>query len=225
MSNTALKTGHNEEMELLLPWYATGKLTDSEKHQVEAWLDGNPEAQSHLEIVREEMALTIESNETLGVAGAGALHRLMAAIEAEGDARPQADPQQGGFMERIAGFLGGFSPRVYATALAACLLLLIAQAGIIGALLTSTPDATFRTATGGGPATVESGIIALVAFQDAASASDIGVLMSDNEAEIIGGPAEGGLYRVRFPQTADPDAVMNQLRAASDVVKFVALSQ
>jgi anti-sigma factor RsiW len=224
MSNTALENGHNEDMELLLPWYATGKLTDSEMRQVEAWLDGNPEAQSHLEIVREEMALTIESNESLGVASAGSLHRLMAAIEAEGDARPQADPQ-GSFMERLAGFFGGFSPRVYATALAACLMLLIAQAGIIGALLTSAPDATFQTATGGGPATAESGIIALVAFQDAASASDIGALMNDNKAEIVGGPAEGGLYRVRFPQNADPDAVVDQLRAAGDVVKFVALSQ
>ncbi len=49
--------------------------------------------------------------------------------------------------------------------------------------------------------------------------------MNDNEAEIVGGPAEGGLYRVRFPQTADPDRVVEQLRAASDVVRFVALSQ
>ena len=224
MSDTALKNGHDEEMELLLPWYATGKLSDSEKHQVEAWLEGNPQAQSHLEIVREEMALTIEANESLGVASAGALHRLMAAVEAEGDARPQADPQ-GTLMERLAGFLGGFSPRVYATALAACLILLIAQAGIIGALLTSAPDATFQTATGSASATAESGIVALVAFQDAASASDIGALMNDNKAEIVGGPAEGGLYRVRFPQTADPDVVVDQLRAASDVVKFVALSQ
>ena len=222
MSDTALKNGHDEEMELLLPWYATGKLSDSEMHQVDAWLEGNPEAQSHLEIVREEMALTIEANESLGVASAGSLHRLMNIIEAEGDARPQA---QGSFMERLAGFFGSFSPRVYATALAACLLLLIAQAGIIGALLTSAPDATFQTATGGTPATVESGIIALVAFQDAASASDIGALMNDNKAEIVGGPAEGGLYRIRFPQTADRDAVVDQFRAASGVVKFVALSQ
>ncbi len=224
MSNTELKNGHNEEMELLLPWYATGKLTDSENRQVEAWLDGNRQAQSHLEIVREEMALTIESNENLGVASAGSLHRLMAAVEAEGDARPQAD-EQGSLMERLAGLFGGFSPRVYATAMAACLMLLIAQAGIIGALLTSGPDTKFETATGGSPATAESGIIALVAFHDVASASDIGTLMNDNGAEIIGGPAEGGLYRVRFPQSADPDAVVDQLRAASDVVRFVALSR
>lgn len=224
MSNTALKNGHNEEMELLLPWYATGKLTDSEIRRVEAWLEGNEEAQSHLEIVREELALTVESNERLGVASAGSLHRLMTAIEAEGDARPQTGMQDS-FMERLAGFLGGFSPRVYATAAAACLVLLIAQAGIIGALLTSAPDAQFQTATGGGPASAESGIIALVAFQDAASASDIGALMSDNKAEIVGGPAEGGIYRVRFPQTADPDKVVDQLRAASGVVRFVALSR
>ncbi len=224
MSETALKNVPDEEMELLLPWYATGRLSDSEKRQVEAWLEGNAEAQSHLALIREEMALTIESNENLGVAGAGSLHRLMAAIEAEGDARPQSDPQ-GGFLERLAGFLGGLSPQVYATALAACLILLIAQAGIIGALLTSAPDQTFQTATGGAPVTAEPGIIALVAFQDAASASDIGALMNDNEAEIVGGPAEGGLYRVRFPQTADPDRVVEQLRAASDVVRFVALSQ
>jgi anti-sigma factor RsiW len=222
MSNTALKNGHNEDMEQLLPWYATGKLTDSEKRQVEAWLDGNQEARSHLEIVREEMALTIESNESLGVASAGSLHRLMETIEAEGDARPQA---QGTLMERLADFLGGFSPRVYATALAACLLLLIAQAGIIGTLLTATPDTTFQTATGGGPASAETGTIVLVAFQDTASASDIGALMNDTDAEIVGGPAEGGLYRVRFPQTADPDAVVEQFRAASDIVRFVALSR
>ena len=63
-----------------------------------------------------------------------------------------------------------------------------------------------------------------MAFQEAASASDIGALMNDNKAEIIGGPAEGGLYRVHFPQAADADMVLDQLRAASGVVKFVALS-
>ena len=224
MSNTALKNGHNEDMELLLPWYATGKLSDGEKRQVEAWLEGNAQALSHLEIVREEMALTIESNERLGVTSAGALHRLMETIEAEGDARPQADTQNT-FMERLAEFFGGFSPRVYAMAMAACVMLLIAQAGVIGALLTSAPDATFQTATSRAPTMAEPGIIALVAFHDVASASDIGALMIDNEAQIIGGPAEGGLYRIRFPQSADPEAVVERLRAASDVVKFVALSQ
>ena len=224
MSDTALKNGRDREMELLLPWYATGKLSDEEKRRVEAWLQGNPQAQDHLQIVREEMALTIESNERLGAASAGALHRLMDAIEAEGDARPPA-ASRGTLTERLAGFFGGFSPRVYAVALTACLMLLIAQAGIIGALLTTQPQNTFQTATGGAPAPAAAGTIALVAFQDTASARDIGALMNDNRIEIIGGPAEGGLYRVRIPQTADPERVVDQLRAASGVVKFVALSQ
>ena len=90
MNENAMKEPEFEDAELLLPWYATGKLSAEEKQIVEAWLAEHPEAAERLESVREEQHQTIVGNEAIKAPDGAALTRLIADIEAEGDARVQS---------------------------------------------------------------------------------------------------------------------------------------
>ena len=86
MSENVMEKPEFEEAELLLPWYATGTLSEQEMKVVDEYLADHPEAAERLEVVREEQHLTIEGNEAIKAPGVAALQRLMDDIEAEGDA-------------------------------------------------------------------------------------------------------------------------------------------
>lgn len=214
MSENVMEKPEFEEAELLLPWYATGKLSASEMQVVDSWLELHPEAAARLESVREEMHLTIEGNEAIKAPGAANLQRLMASIEAEGDAKAQS----AGLFERVGAFLTALSPQAMGIATAACLGLLVIQAGVIGTLVGGgSQEAGFNTATGGGAALV--GPVATVAFQDTATVMDISGLLGETKAQIVRGPVNGGTYVIVFPQDTDLDAMIANLRERTDVVK------
>ena len=214
MSENVMEKPEFEEAELLLPWYATGKLSEQEMKVVETWLADHPQAADRLESVREEQHLTIEGNEAIRAPGAAALHRLMDNIEAEGDARVQS----AGLFERIGAFVAGLSPQAMGLATAACLGLLVIQAGVIGSLVGGGGQkGSFETATGGGPAL--SGPVATVAFQETATVMDISGLLGETKAQIVRGPVNGGTYVIVFPADTDLDAMIASLRERTDVVK------
>ena len=71
------------EIETLLPWYAAGTLSRSERQRVEDALRRDPDLAFKLELAREELAETIHLNETLGAPPREVADRLMAAIDAE----------------------------------------------------------------------------------------------------------------------------------------------
>lgn len=214
MSETMTDKPEFNEAELLLPWYATGKLTQQEMRVVDEYLVDHPEAADRLESVREEQHLTIEGNEAIRAPGASALKRLMDDIAAEGDARVQS----AGLFERIGAFLTGLSPQAMGVAAAACLGLLVIQAGVIGTMVGSGKQSGFETATGGGAALV--GPVAIVAFQETATVNDISNLLGETKAQIVRGPVNGGTYEIAFPEDADLDAMIADLLERKDVVKL-----
>ena len=71
------------EIEELLPWYATGKLSGRDAERVEQALAGDRELAQRYELVRRELAETARLNETLGAPSARAMEKLFAAINAE----------------------------------------------------------------------------------------------------------------------------------------------
>ena len=181
MSENVMKEPEFEEAELLLPWYATGNLSAEEKQIVDAWLAEHPEAAERLESVREEQHLTIVGNEAIRAPGGAALTRLMADIEAEGDARVQSTGVLSGLFGSIGAFLGAMSPQAMGVAAAACLGLLVVQATVIGTLVTgekapgSYDVASVKDATITGPA-------AIVLFQETATVVDISNLLMETAA-------------------------------------------
>ncbi|MFY8151338.1 MAG: hypothetical protein ACOVOI_04545, partial [Hyphomicrobiales bacterium] len=70
------------ELELLLPFYATGRISAADKARVEAALAADAELALRLDIIRDDMAETTLLNESLGAPSPRVLDRLMAGVEA-----------------------------------------------------------------------------------------------------------------------------------------------
>lgn len=219
MNENVMKEREFEEAELLLPWYATGKLSADENRIVEAWLAEHPEAGERLESVREEQYLSVAGNESIKVPGGAALTRFLAGIEAEGDARVQSPGMLAGFFGSIGTFLAGFSPQAMGIAAAACLGLLVVQATVIGTLVGGeTAPGTYEVASGGNAAIA--GPAAIVLFQDNATVTDISKLLMDTGGKISGGPQAEGRYVIVFPEDTDLNEMVDRLKEQNAVIAF-----
>lgn len=72
-----------QEIERLLPWHAARTLSRREADLVERALAADTDLARRYELIRQELAVTIHLNETLGAPSARAMEKLFAAIEAE----------------------------------------------------------------------------------------------------------------------------------------------
>ncbi|MCR9137179.1 MAG: hypothetical protein NXI27_14370 [Alphaproteobacteria bacterium] len=198
--------------ELLLPWYATGRLSETETALVEAWLAENEDAREHLQRSREEMDLTIGDSESLGAPRPEALSSLMARIAVE---KPAALARPN-WMERVTDF---FSPRMLAYAAALAIAVLLVQTATIGVLLQKDAP-VFETASA--PAEpVSGGTVVLMAFHPSATIEQVSALMNGSKAVIIGGPDPAGIYRVLVPDGGVAEASLKTL-ATAQIVRFFA---
>lgn len=212
MMKSAEQDPETKGPELLLPWYATGRLSDSETALVEAWLVDNEDAKEHLQRSREEMDMTIRDSESLGAPRPEALSALMARIAVEKPA-VHARPN---WMERVADFL---SPRMLAYSAALAIAILVVQTATIGVLL-QKDSPVFETVSA--PAVpLSGGTVVLMAFHPSATIDQVSALMNGSKAVIIGGPDPAGIYRVLVPDGAGAEAPLNTL-STSEIVRFFA---
>ena len=82
LRNTTLEQAPGE-LEMLLPWHATGTLSVRDSRRVDQALARRPELAKQYAAIREEYAQTIDLNESLGAPSARAMQKLFAAIDAE----------------------------------------------------------------------------------------------------------------------------------------------
>jgi hypothetical protein len=196
------------EVEMLLPWHAAGTLNARDARRVEEALARDPELAKHYAVIREEYAETIHLNESLGAPSARAMQKLFAAIDVEPVRKPSLSSA---LAARISGFFAGLSPRALAWSASLGAILLLLQAGVIGAVLMKNQGSSFQTASldmseraaapkasitrdlgaGGAPPR------ALVRFSDDARVSDIKTLLNNYQASIVGG-AQEGMFRLQF---------------------------
>ena len=216
-------TNENErnEIEDLLPWHAAGTLSAREAQSVEAALARDPELKRRYELVREELAQTIHLNETLGAPSARAMTELFAKIDAEPKRLAAPSLNLGA---RIREFFDSLSPRTLAWSAGAAALAIVLQAAVIGGLLKEQNASGYQTASVSGTASGD-GTYALIRFQPQASAADITRFLETNKLSIAGGPAAGGLYRVRVAETklskADVERRMQSLQS-DKIIGFIA---
>ena len=216
--------GENErsEIEDLLPWHAAGTLSAREAQTVEAALARDPELKRRYELVREELAQTIHLNETLGAPSARAMTDLFAKIDAEPKRRAARSFNLGA---RIRDFFGSLSPRTLAWSAGAAALAIVLQAAVIGGIVLKKRNAGgYQTASVSGTASGD-GSYVLIRFQPQASAADITRFLETNKLSIAGGPAAGGLYRVRIAETKLPKADLErrmQLLQSDKIMGFIA---
>jgi hypothetical protein len=206
------------EIEMLLPWHAAGTLSARDARRVEEALARDPELARQYAVVREEYAETIDLNESLGAPSARAMQKLFAAIDAEPAPTPTFN-----LSSRVSAFFASLSPRTLAWSASLGAVLVLLQAGVIGAVLFNNQTATYQTASlsMNEPITRDLGSGALMAralvrFSPDAKVGDITALLDKYQASIIDG-ARGGLFRLQFgtkPMTKDEaTSLMNRLQS------------
>jgi len=81
------------DIEELLPWYVTGRLSNRHAERVEQALAGDRKLAQRYELVRRELAETTRLNETPGAPSARAMEKLFAAINADEARAPRPRPR------------------------------------------------------------------------------------------------------------------------------------
>lgn len=211
-----------DEIEMLLPWYVTGKLEAEDTARVEAYLADHPDMQDRLARVRAERDETVFLNEAAQAHAATSASRFMTEVAGR---RPAAG-------RRVVAWIEGLLPLPPAGALRwtgiAAVLVILAQAAVIFMLAGPQGDGTYRQAAGTGQ-TVTAGTAALVRFSDTASVSGIAKLLSDLDMVIVEGPKAGGLFKVRIgPEDmseAERERRIKALTQRKDLVVFATVTR
>jgi anti-sigma factor RsiW len=215
------------EIEMLLPWHATGTLNPRDAKRVEEALAHDPALATQYAAIREEYADTIGLNESLGAPPARAMAKLFAAIDDEPERKPSASAK---ISAGVTGFFARLSPRTLAWTGSLGALVVVLQAGVIGSVLMQNQPASYRTASLSmnepitralGPAAQPR---ALVRFAPDARIADINALLEHYQADIV--DARGGMFRLQFGNKAiskdDNAALMNKLQSEKIVSLAVA---
>lgn len=212
-----------EEVELLLPWYVTGKLDPAEMAQVRTYLETHSDLQDSLDLARAERNETLHLNEEV------AASRPQTSPDSFIASLPQrAGPERFDLVSWIKSLVPAPSPAAIGWAGAVAALIIMIQASVIVTQLRDDAATGYREAAGiTTPATA--GAFALVRFADTASAGEISSLLSELDMSIADGPKAGQLFKVRIgPDSLSSDDRTRRiavLKARSDVVAFVTLSK
>ncbi len=214
------QASEREEIEMLLPWYVTGRLDSADKARVDSMLARDVELRRQLELIREEQTANITVNEQIAAPRTLNVERGVASVAANttlGMRRSGA-----GLMEQIREFFTMPSPRAVRVASAAALAILLLQTATIGSLIFQRDSASHVTASGG---SADQGSTVIVKFVDGTPAQSIASTLSQLDATIVDGPKPGGTFVLRIgPQTlpkAERDAKIDALRKASGVIGLV----
>jgi hypothetical protein len=224
MSEQTTEETEREEIETLLPWYATGRLGRADMARVESYLAGHPQLARQLDLVRDEQAQTVAANEALGWPSAGAVDRLVAGLPAapQGGTRWRAGAL---FFQAIREFFAAPTAGGLRWAAAGAAALIVVQTATIATLLLSDRGGTYRLASG--RQSGAAGASALVAFTDEATAPAISRMLAEFDASIVDGPKPGGLYKIRL-RIEDPsqaEAQLRRLEERRDLVRAVLRSR
>jgi len=214
-----------DDLEALLPWYAAGTLDGREAHEVEAAIAADKELARRFDLVREEMTEAILLNEALGVPSARVMENLFKAIDKERKIA-RAPAARGGLGAWLSDL---FTPRAYAFAAGAAVIIVMLQAGVITKMVLqdrSDGGASFQPASAPTATTrgFEIGSFVLVRFAPQASIADITRFLDARDAVIVDGPRPGGMYRVRVARTYvgkdGLDRIVKEFQAAGNLVNM-----
>src|SRR5262245_4545926 len=213
MTDKADEMPGRSEIELLLPWYVTGKLGAVDRGRVEAFLATHPEMQRQIELVREEKEQSVRANEALGHPSPESINRATASLGRQRRALLLVDA-----WERIVAFFAAPTPGGVRWTAAIAAVLLLLQTAVIGVLVLSRSSEFYGTASG--PQSTARGATLLVSFADHATAASIAALLSEFDAQIIEGPKPGGIYRIRLASPPATEAgrheIVRRLRLRED---------
>lgn len=211
-----------EEVEALLPWHAAGTLSARDARRVDEALARDARLAKQYAVIQDEFAETIHLNESLGAPSARAMQRLFAGIDAEPARAPSVTTP---FGARVAEFLASLSPRTLAYSATAAALVLLLQAGVIGAVMVRQGQQHFESAAY--QTDSDGGARALVRFAPEARIADITQFLDTYNASVVAG-LKGGMFRIQFGEkrlTRDEVASLLKKVEQEKIVSFVAAAQ
>jgi hypothetical protein len=220
MNNETNAQWKREDIEMLLPFYVTGRLDRADADRIGDYLSRHPEVASGLELVRDEREGTIANNAIYADRPVRSFDRVAAMIRKTParTARPA-----GQWLDRIRELFSMPSPALGWIGAAAAIVILL-QAATIGTLVVTQYSGIFTGASGGNGAT-DVGTTVVVQFADGASASSVADALNGLGLKIVDGPRGGKLFTVRLgPKGMDSgerDRLIAALRTRGDVVAFV----
>jgi anti-sigma factor RsiW len=221
MNTTTDMMTEREEIEMLLPWYVTGKLDAADKARVETWLARAPDLARQLDLVRAEQGENLRLNEALRAPASLTVDRTLAIAQGRAGVLSQA----AAWLREL--FTAPSSGSVRWAAAAAGVVMLL-QAAALGYLASERPVGGYVQATGE-QAAVRAGTFVLVRFADTATAKDITTALSDLDMAIVEGPRQGGLFRVKIGlaklSDAQRDARIATLRQRPGLTVFITPSE
>lgn len=204
-----------QDVEELLPWYVTGRVSREEARGIEAALKTMPDLAGKLAQVQREREAVSRASETAESAPPETLQRLLQQVETTRQwrvPRIESRSEAGNWLKVAMG-----RNAVWQTALAAASVAIVA----LGVQLYNVPagdqfDVAASLKTTGGATVV-------VTFQPSAAAGDVASLLSGLGARIVDGPKPGGAYIVELPsdQASEVDAATASLLARKDLVAGV----
>ena len=218
MSGTDEQLSEREEIEMLLPWYVTGRLDAADMARVEAFLAHHPDMQKQLALIAEEQTATIAGNE--------AIRPRLASVEALlARTATSSHPIRSwfaGFIDGVKALFEAPTPGAVRWAAAAAAVIICLQAAALGTLMTASDDG-YRTASRPG---IESNLapVAMIAFTEKASIAEFTRLLAENRLRVVDGPLPGGFYSVRFEDDATGDEQRRRfdaILARKDLVRAV----
>lgn len=218
-----------DEIEMLLPWYVTGKLDGDDLKRVEAYLERHPDMRARLELSMAERHETVFLNEPVTSPSASTVDRFMAQISRAPAGWTQSDLTRESWIDKLKRSAKRWAEPFFESpalqwggALAGLVILL--QAVAIVAMMSSSPGTVYQTASGE-KHTVPAGTYVDVRFSDGASVAKMAAALSEMNMTIAGGPKAGGFFMVRIgPETmsaAERERLIAALKKRTDIVMFV----
>jgi anti-sigma-K factor RskA len=210
-----------QDVEELLPWYVTGRVSREEARGIEAALRTMPDLAGKLAQVQREREAVSRAAEAVEPAPPETLQRLLQQVETTRQWRVpkiEGHREAGGWLKAAMG-----RNAVWQTALAAACVAIVA----LGVQLYNVPAGGEFQSAANSMATREIGQAAgstlVVTFQPGATAGDIGTLLTGLGAKIVDGPKPGGAYVVELPsnQPSDVETATSSLLARKDLVAGV----
>jgi anti-sigma factor RsiW len=222
MTQSVQTEGRPEQIEDLLPWYATGKISKADRARVDQALQDNPELARRLQLVNEEISHVAHGHEQIAAPSSRAFDQLMAGIAAEPKRAPVLVQAKQGLLDWFGSVVAALSPRTLAYAACAAVGVIavqsIALTGIVGG-----GNSTYNTASA---PVVSSGAFAMVSFAPAAKAQDITVFLKQFNATIVDGPRASGMFKIKIGETklakADVGRILEAMKKENAIIGFVA---
>jgi anti-sigma-K factor RskA len=207
-----------QDVEELLPWYVTGRVSREEARGIEAALKTMPDLADKLAQAQRERDAVARAAETIEPPPPETLQNLLQQVETTRQVRPSRADSAG----QPGGWLADAFNRnlVWQGAFAVASVAIVA----LGVRLYTLPTAEPFGVASDSPATNINGAASptlLVTFQPDATAGQITALLRELDAVVADGPKPDGAFVIHLPRAQDVTAAITALEARKDLVASV----